>query len=162
MPGPILYSTNAFLKLHLQERFYGDVHYVWTSEVFDATKVGAYTTGGSLVAPSSDPAAIYRELRRATEAADRHCDKIKAQRASFQRLATKYADDRKITPEAKEEIFHWAKNATFKDWRPLVYVIPRAAVESRLELVKPELRASMGPEYVIKDLKRSEFDVIEL
>ena len=53
-------------------------------------------------------------------------------------------------------------NASFEDWRPLVYVIPRAMVESRLEAVPPKKRASFGPEYIITDLRRHEFDIIEM
>jgi hypothetical protein len=52
--------------------------------------------------------------------------------------------------------------APFELWRPLVYVIPRTGVESRLKLVPMHKRAGFGPEYIIEDLRRSEFDLIEL
>jgi len=46
-------------------------------------------------------------------------------------------------------------------WRPLLYVIPRAIVASRLQAVPACRRAGRGDEYVMSDLKGSEFDIIE-
>ncbi len=62
----------------------------------------------------------------------------------------------------KEEIIYMTDNATFDEWRPLIYITPRILVESRLKLVPPTNRASLAPEYVITDLRRDEFDIIEL
>jgi len=53
-------------------------------------------------------------------------------------------------------------NATFDDWRPLLYIIPRDLVASRLKVVPIHKRASFGDEFIVEDLKRGEFDVIEL
>jgi hypothetical protein len=63
MSGPVLYSTNVFLKFHIQEQYRGDIHYVWCSENFDSRKLSAYSSG-SLVPPSSNPADIYRQLQQ--------------------------------------------------------------------------------------------------
>src|SRR6266446_1071240 len=82
MGNGILYSTNCALKLLIQERFYGDLHYVWCSEHFDAKALPRHTAGAT-VAPSSDPVSIYRELRRDVEGNDRHSAKIAAQKAGF-------------------------------------------------------------------------------
>jgi hypothetical protein len=46
-------------------------------------------------------------------------------------------------------------------WRPLVYVIPRNLVEARLKPVHLKQRASFGLEFLVEDLKRNEFDIIE-
>jgi hypothetical protein len=67
-----------------------------------------------------------------------------------------------ISTEDKEEIVYMVDNASFDDWRPLLYVIPRLVVQPRIRLVPPGQRASFGPEYIITDLQRSEFDTIEL
>jgi hypothetical protein len=53
-------------------------------------------------------------------------------------------------------------NATFDDWRPLLYIIPRSLVETRLKVVPIHKRASFGDEFIVEDLRRSEFDLIEL
>lgn len=161
MSSPLLYSTNVFLKLHIQERFRGDVHYVWCSESFDGAKHGAYS-GASLVAPSSNPADIYRQLKQDIERADRHSAKISAQRASLAALAVDWEKAGEISADERDEIVYMAKNATFNEWRPLIYVIPRDPLKARLKLVAPEKRAGLGIEYIISDLRRHEFDVIEI
>lgn len=43
-----------------------------------------------------------------------------------------------------------------------MYLIPRTLVYPRLQLVPPDQRSSFGIEYIIADLKRNEFDIIEL
>lgn len=161
MSLPLLYSTNVLLKLLIQERFRGDVHYVWCSESFDSQTVGRYSLL-SQVAPSSNPADIYRELKSAVQRNDQHCHKINEQKMSFKSLAVAWATAGEISVEEKDEIIYMVDNATFDNWRPLVYVIPRAMVESRLQVVPVNLRASFGQEYIINDLLRHEFDIIEL
>jgi hypothetical protein len=161
MPTPVLYSTNTFLKFHIQERFRKCIHYVWCSESFDNAKLGAYS-GASLIAPSSNPAEIYRQLKLDVERADRHSAKIIAQRASLNSLAVDWEANGDITVDEKNEIIYMAKNASFIEWRPLIYVIPRQTVAARLKLVAPDKRASLGLEYIIDDLQRDEFDIIEI
>lgn len=161
--GPVLYSTNVFLKFHIAEQFLGNIHYVWCSEAFDSTKQGHYS-GSALVAATSDPCAIYRDLQSATlrPGGDRHCSKIIEQRASFSKLAVQWRDAGRITSDIAEEIIYMANTAEPLLWRPLVYVIPRALVERRMKRVAPDRRASIGVEHIIEDLDRSEFDIIEM
>lgn len=160
VPGPLLYSTNSFLKLVIGERFRGDIHYVWCSEFFDGSKLASYTSG-SLTAPSSDPCAIYRQLKDDVARCDRHSAKIEATKTSLQALAVRWEADGSITSDQAKEIAYMVNNASFNDWRPLIYVIPRHMVEGRIQLVAPERRASLGVEYIVPDLRRSEFDIIE-
>lgn len=160
MPGPILYSTNVFLKFHIAERFLGNKHYVWCSEAFDNTKLGHYA-GAALVAASSDPCAIYKDLHEAAKRPDRHHAKIIEQKASFASLAVKFRDDGRISADEAEEIIYMANTAEPILWRPLIYIIPRPPVEHKLKLVPPGRRASVGIEYIIEDLERHEFDIIE-
>jgi hypothetical protein len=86
MSTPILYSVNVYLKLLIQQRYRGDIHYAWCSEHFDSRTISPYSAG-SLVAASSNPADIYRELQRDITARDTHSAKITAQKASLQSLA---------------------------------------------------------------------------
>ena len=68
----------------------------------------------------------------------------------------------KINDLQLKDIIYWLTLAKIERlWRPLMYVIPRAAVESRMQPVPASKCAGLGPEYVIPDLKRSEFDKIE-
>ena len=161
MPNPVLYSTNVFLKLHIQERYRGDVHYVWCSEDFDSKMLSAYSAGAK-VGRSSNPADIYRELQADVNSQDTHSAKIKEQRASLTTLAVGWFKSGEISQTDKDDILWLAKNASFAHWRPLIYVIPRLPVEARLQPVPAYRRAGLGNEYILSDLKRSEFDVIEL
>lgn len=161
MSLPLLYSTNVLLKLLIQERFRGDIHYVWCSESFDSQSLPRYSHR-SQVAPSSNPADIYRELKGAVQRKDQHCYKINEQKLSLKTLAVEWENAGEITSEDKEEIIYRVDNASFDDWRPLIYVIPRAMVEPRLKVVPANKRASFGPEFIIADLHRYEFDIIEL
>jgi hypothetical protein len=161
MPPPLLYSTNVFLKLLIQERFRDNIHYSWCSESFDSSSLPKYSFS-SQVAPSSNPADIYRELKNAVHKKDQHCYKINEQKVSLKNLALTWEASSEISTNDKEEIVYRVDNASFDDWRPLIYIIPRALVETRIQLVPPDRRASFGPEYIITDLKRDEFDIIEL
>lgn len=161
MAGPLLYSTNVFLKQFLQERYRNDLHYVWCSEYFDSRKLGSYASG-ALVPPSSNPADIYRELKRDVEGRDLHSSKITAQKASFISLAITWEQNGEISSDERDEITYIVNTAGFEMWRPLLYVIPRAPVESRLQLVPISQRAGFGSEHILADLERSEFDMVEL
>lgn len=161
MPGPLLYSTNPFLKLLIQEKYRKDTHYVWCSEAFDSTKHGVYSSI-ALTAPSSDPCAIYKQLRDETAKGERHSVKIPQMKASLQALAIRWRDANEITAEQSAEIIYMADTAGPAEWRPLIYVIPRVPVAARLVSVPIAQRASLGQEYTIADLARHEFDVIEL
>ena len=161
MTCPILYSTNPFLKLFINEKFLGDIHYVWCSEAFDSTKLATYSTLAHMP-PSSDPCAIYRQLKDDVQRQDKHSAKIQATKASLQSLAIRWRDDGTITDDQMEEIAYMVTNASFDYWRPLVYIIPRDAINARLQVVPPAKRASLRVEYIIPDLRRNEFDIIEL
>jgi hypothetical protein len=159
--SPVLYSTNVYLKLHIHEKWRGDKHYVWCSEWYDSTKAPAYV-GTAQIPPSSDPCAIYKELKEALARSDAHCAKVISQRGSFMKLAAGWCKKGEIDSAAKNEIAFLAKQGSGAPyWKPLVYVIPRAAVQSRLKPVPARNRAGLGDEFIIEDLRRSEFDVIE-
>jgi hypothetical protein len=115
-----------------------------------------------LVAPSSNPAEIYRQLALDIRNKDRHSYKINAQKASLTSLAIAWEASNEITSDQKDEVVFMVTNATFDDWRPLLYIIPRNLVETRLQNVPIHRRASFGDEFIVEDLQRNEFDVIEL
>jgi hypothetical protein len=96
------------------------------------------------------------------EKQDRHSYKINAQKASLTALAIDWEANGAISSNDKDEIVFMVTNATFNDWRPLLYIIPRGAVAARLKTVPIHQRASFGDEFIVEDLRRNEFDVIEL
>jgi hypothetical protein len=160
MPGPLLYSTNPFLKFYLQEQYYGGVHWVWCSESFDSAVLEKYTAGAN-VPPSSNPADLYRSLRDAVRRKDTHDQKIQAQKATYLTLAVEYERAGKITAQSLEDITYRVTNASFDDWRPLLYLVPRTPLGGRVKPVPASQCAGLGPEFTVTDLQRTEFDVIE-
>lgn len=160
MSSPILYSTNTYIKMIIQQRYRGDSHYVWCSDCFDRTKQSAYGFA-SIAAPSSDPFLIYQQLKSDAGRSDKHSAKITEQKLTLTKLAAEWEKDCSISSGQAEEIVYMADTADFNWWRPLLYVIPRDKVMSRLAEVHISKRASLGMEYIIPDLKRDEFDIVE-
>jgi len=157
----ILYSTNVYLKLLIQERYFNNKHYIWCSEYFDSNTAPTYSFS-TLVAPSSNPASIYRELQRDVNGKDKHSAKITSQKASFVSRAIESHTEGQITEEVKEEIIYMVNDAPFEYWRPLLYVVSTELIKDRIILVPISQRAGFGYEYIAKDLNRNEFDIVEL
>lgn len=161
MAAQILYSTNPFIKLLIQERYRNDAHYVWCSESFDSAKQPGYSAA-SLVAASSNPASLYKELRNGCLKGEKHCSKIGETRTSLKALAVQWEQKGEINTAEKEEIILLADDQDPTYWQPLIYVIPRDLVHARLQSVHLGKRASFGRKFIIDDLKRNEFDIISL
>ena len=162
VPGPIVYSTNPFLSYEVGCRFRGDTHVVWCSEVFDPRTTSS-SAPGSMIAPSSSPRSLAQKLAADVRGEDTHSDLISRYRRKFKSLATSWYADGSFTDEQAKELRELATRRSFRIWRPLVYIIPRAPLEStgRLQSVPPRQRAGHGPEFRIFDLLTTEFDVIE-
>lgn len=161
MSDILLYSTNVYLKYYIQNEYSDGHHYVWCSENFDSAALGRYTPG-SKTPPSSNPADIYRSLRDAVANQDRGDLKIQSQKSSFIARAVEWEKAGKITNDEKQELTYMVEHAGWDDWRPLIYVIPRADVETRLALVPAAKRAGFGREYTLQDLHSDDFDIIEI
>jgi hypothetical protein len=161
MANGMLYSTNVFLKLILQEKYANDRHFVWCSEHFDSQALSRYASS-SQVAPSANPADIFREIKRDVDRGDLHSAKLSAQKASFIARAHEWEKAGSISNADREDIIFMVNHASSKDWRPLIYVIRRDAVAARLETVPANQRAGLGNEYIVRDLARNEFDILEL
>lgn len=162
MGAHFLYSTNVWMKYAIHQKYRNDTHYVWCSELFDSRTASSFSLG-SLVPASANPVDIYRELKRDVQSKDSHSAKITAQKASLSTLAVKWAAAKEITEEQKEDIILMVDKATFDEWRPLLYVIPRGAaiIPPRLQTVPVGQRAGLGEEYIIKDLQGTEFEIVE-
>ena len=156
----LLYSVNPKVKLIIQREFRNDHHYVWCSDRFDSATADPYSRA-SLVPPTSNPKKIYRDLKEACDSGDTHNAKINSIRAGYTALAQQWFDAGEITAEAKTEIVYLVGQQNFEIWKPVLYVIPRAPVEPRLQPVAPEKRAGAGAEFIITDLLGAEFDKVE-
>jgi hypothetical protein len=158
--GPVLYSTNPYLKYLIQQKYRGDVHHVWCSEHFAVPAPGVYRASYELP-PSSTPADIYRRLKEDVARNDNHSEKIKEQRAGLIARAIEWHALGEIPENQKDEIIYQANLSVGPLWRPIIYVIPYGPVASRLRLVPAASRAGFADEFIIADLARNEFDIIE-
>lgn len=164
MTNPLLlYSTNTRLAFEINERYYQQKHYVWCTRYFNnsATPLITYTNP-----PSSCPEDIYRSYLAETNREDLHAIQIPRNVTGLQKgVNAKFAEG-VITDAQKTlilSIIEKAKGKNFRLFSPLLYIIPFAAVESMFEFVPIEDRANpLSDEYIIKDLPREFFDVVDL
>jgi len=155
----ILYSTNTWLAYMIAERFYVDVHHVWCAPFFDSDLIPSFQNANP---PSSNPSKICRELFEVVSSGDRHSKKIRDNKAGILRGVEEMKGAGIITKHEVKEITKIVERAETFDFRPLVYVIPYHLVGKRVEEVSVERRAHpLALEYVIKQLPRKYFDVIE-
>lgn len=165
MSNVLLYSTNCYMKFYINENYRGGSHYVWFSENFDSGTLGTYVPG-SMVPPTSNPKDIYVDLKAAVAKPDKHNVKIKEQISGLAALAVRWEQDGEITTSQKDDIIYMVNEPHyFQYWRPLLYVAPRDLIQPRIKpvpTVPMALCAGLGNEYIVEDLHRDEFGVIEL
>ncbi len=161
MPGHFLYSANPYFSVEVARTYRNNKTYAWCSEYFSSSDQ-AIGAPAALIAASSDPKTIYEQLSRACETDDSHDARIKGYRKTFKRLATEWNSNGSLTDAHHAEIHAVCKSPSFKIWRPVLFIIPRPVVSTRLKEVPRNKRASHGMEYTITDLDLSEVDIIEL
>ena len=162
MPGPILYSTNPWISHEIAIKYRNGIHFVWCSEYYDPASAPP-GSAGALIAPSSSPKGIFETLQNDCDREDGHSHLIKGYRKTFQRLATNWLASALIDRDAYDEIVTTVRTQSWRIWRPQLYIIPRAPLDSagRVFAVKRAVRAAYGPELQIIDLQTHEFDFIE-
>jgi hypothetical protein len=160
MASPFLYSTNPLIKFEIQRDYFGHRHFVWCADCFDGRRQRLHL--GASLPPSSNPAELLESLRAATvERPDWHNRNIAHWKSSMKARILKERAAGSIDGQAEEDLVVLLDRAEISRWRPLLYIISRAAVQSRLRPVPLASRASPGMEYQIADLAPDEFDVLE-
>ncbi len=159
MTSPLLlYSTNTLLAYHINQTYYGELHYVWCSAFFGAANIPSPYRPNP---PSSSPQEIYETLLTAVENGDRHSEKIRLNRAGLRRAATFKYGQEEINDQQRLEILDKIRLAQFPDFKPLLYVIPYTLVSGMLSTVPVKHRANpLSEEYIIARLPRTSFDII--
>jgi hypothetical protein len=161
MPSPtVLYSANTWLAYHISKNYYHNIHWVWCSAYFDSRSVLGrdYTNP-----PSSTPGDVYKELREATSRADRHSAKIAANRIGLLKGATYKRSTGVINDQQLSEITSIIEAAEIIEFRPLMYVIPVTDEVAKIMKEAPILERAhpLSVEYIIEELSRHLFDIIE-
>jgi hypothetical protein len=156
----LLYSTCTWLAYSVSARYYGDIHYVWCTPNF------AVASGTTPVAfpPSSSPRDIARKLNEDIARADGHSALIASNRSGIRNGAAAKRKAGVITEDQQAEIATIVDLAILQDFRPLVYVIP-VTDELRRRVTEPAAASKAHPladEFIITELPRALFDVIEL
>lgn len=155
----LLYSTNTWLAYKVSKEYYGDLHYVWCSPHFSSQSVPSYDYANP---PSSSPSEIYQSLLAEVTRDDLHSVKIEANRVGIMNGANIKEASKTITNRQKREIHSIVKQAERSYFRPLLYIIPFSLVCDRVREVPVKLRAHpFSREFVIEDLPRTCFDIIE-
>lgn len=155
----VLYSVNTLLAYRINERFYGQVHHVWCSPFFSASSVSPLDAE---MPPSSTPCDLWKRFLDDIGRQDWHSASISRNKSGLQRGMELRRSEGFITARQQSEIEEIVKNATFRDFRPLLYVIPFHGVRSLVQTAPLQERAHpFSPEYTINRLTRSLFDVLE-
>lgn len=160
MPAPlILYSTNSWLAYAINERYYAGRHFVWCSPFRGPGTMPAHDV---TTPPSSSPLEIYRALYRDVAAGDRHSSKIRDNKIGLLRGAEIRRSKGHIREDDERDIAAVIDGAETRDFRPLLYVIPCSRLSKKIISVPVEKRAHpLSDEFIIDDLRRKSFDVIE-
>jgi hypothetical protein len=158
--GPVLHSTNSWISHEIAMKYRNGQHFVWCSEYYDPTTAPAGSAAAA-IAPSSSPKGIYDALHGDCYREDTHSSLIKGYRKTFKRLAAQWLAEGSIDKPQHDEIAAIVKSQSWKIWRPVLFVIPRALVAGRVVHVPHARRAAYGPELQITDLMPQEFDLIE-
>lgn len=163
MPAAMLYSVNPYYAVDVSRRYRKQMYFAWCSEYFSSNQQ-AGDAPSSGIAASSDPMTIYEQLDRAVHSEDRHDSRIKGYKKTFARLADIWLSKKEITVQERDEIRAACRQPSWRMWRPLLFTIPRAPIDTsgRLSLVPVSRRAGPGNEYTVSGLLPHEFDIIEL
>ena len=159
---PILFSTQTYLAWLINERYYAGLHYVWCAPVFDASILEKQNKFYG-IPPSSSPLEIYRTYLTDVQRCDFHSLNIERIRQGLKtgagfKLADGIIDDNEYSRiltmiEDKRQIEYF---------RPMMYVIPKYLVVSKLLLVEVERSANpLSTEFQIPNLNRNEFTTIQ-
>lgn len=156
----ILYSANTWLAFNVAERYFKQEHYVWCTPYFEPTDRSGYIY---TVAPTSSPKDIYLNLYKEVMGGDRHSTKIDDNKVGILKGAAFKKTAGVITEDQEAEIAAVVAAAERREFKPLLYIIPYEKVISLKKDVPVADRAHpLSNEYIIENLPRDHFDVIEL
>lgn len=149
----LLYSTNTELSYKIAKEYYDNTFYVWCTEAFDA----------ALQPGTSNPRTLCSRYLDQILKNDRHAVEIAQNKAGILKGATEKLKQGVITEEQHKEISVRVAYAEMEAFYPVIFLIDKRAVKGRLEVVEAKNAASNhSVEYIIKDLKWNEFEMIKM
>jgi hypothetical protein len=153
----LLYSASTRLAYSIAETYYNSIHYTWCASYRrpDPHMVG--------IPASSNPLEIYWSYHRAVKSGDLHSFYISANRRGIALGATAREKGGLIDSRTRERIHAIAEKAPITDFKPLLFVIPYTLVKDSLREVDVDDSARASSlEYLIENLPRDQFDVLDL
>ncbi len=157
----LYYSTNTYLSHLITKRFYSSKYFVWCSPVFDPTKLDEYSPYKK-IPPSSSPCKIYNVFFEDVQGGDLHSSKIEGNKIGLKKGAGIHFAKGTISENEYASIIKMIDSADINDFRPLLYLIPKATVEHKVIQVSVEECANpLSVEYQIENLSSDEFELIE-
>ena len=160
----ILYSVNSRLAYNINKRYYHK-HFVWCAIKFDTNDLEATERNNP---ETSNPIEFYKRYKTDINGIlnDNHFkssfleERINGILTGLEENKSLIGDDNYNALD--NEIKKQRKNGQiWKELEPLVYIIPYKLVKHKVEPVPPSKTARLlSDEYLIKDLKDEEFDVI--
>jgi hypothetical protein len=158
----ILYSVNTRLSFGINERYYKGLHYVWCTDVFDSRTHQRYGPN-SFVPPTSNPCQIFTTLLDEVKMGDLHSNNIRANKRGIANGAVLKLSRGIINEQQHREIMAIISKAQIADFQPFIYLIPYNGVINKITTVPVAKCAHpLSREFIIEDLLREEFDVVEV
>jgi hypothetical protein len=149
--------------MEIAEKYRGGTYFAWVCEYFDSEREAPAGSSGVMIAPSSNPRKIYEDLLGEYKSQEEHPRLIRDYRKTFRRLAKTWLANSEISQAQYDEIIASIQATSWRIWKPVLYIIPHRSIDpKRITLVKRPDRAGYGPERQIADLRRDEFDFIDL
>lgn len=149
----LLYSTGTSLAYWVAREYYKNEHYVWCTEAFDS----------ALQPGTSNPRTLCTRYLEQIIKNDNHAVEIENNKKGILRGAEEKLKQGIITEEQRQEIATRVAYARMEEFYPVIYIINKRAVKKRLFKVNPSDAASeYSVEYIIKDLKSNEFEIIRI
>lgn len=149
----LLYSTGTMLSYRINKEYYQNIHYVWCTEAFDAR----------LQPGTSNPRTLCTRYLEQILKNDRHATEINNNKAGILKGASVKLKQGIITQKQHDEIAARIAYAGNEDFYPVVYLINKKAVKSRMKIVEPcDAASDSSVEYIIEDLKGNEFEIIRI
>ena len=153
MENRMLYSQITKISYDIANKYYKEF-YVWCCEK---------PNYGPEQPASSNPILRCRQIMSDIITDDNHSSMIEENKNGIIKGASFKKKDGIITKSDEKDIMSKVRCAENKEFCPYLCVIPYDIVKDRLEAVEPQRKAnSESNEYIIYDLKRDEFDLIEI
>ncbi len=148
---PILYSVGTHLAYKIAKRYYKNIHYVWCTTAFNASKQP----------PTSNPSKICKRYLEQITTGDRHAKEIENNIAGILRGAKEKFGSGVINKKEYNEIRSIVSAAEYGSFFPMLYIIESEKVKNKCKEVSEADRASDDAvEYKVEDLMEDEFEPV--